>query len=237
MILTYGLIVYAMFLGTFLYAIGFAGNIVVPKGIDDGLEGPALTAILINVGLLSVFALQHSIMARPAFKRWWTTMVPKAAERSTFVLLTNLALCLIYWQWRPMLGVVWEIESGFAGSLLWLLFWVGWVLVLVSTFIIDHFDLFGVRQVVLHAQGQEYTHPKFKISVLYNRVRHPLLLGFMIAFWATPRMTVGHLLFAAVTTAYMLVAIQLEERDLVAVHGSDYEDYQRRVPMIIPRIR
>ena len=189
--------------------------------------------MIVNLLLLSVFAVQHSVMARLRFKRWWTTIVPEPVERSTFVLLTSLILLLIAWQWRPMTGVVWE-AGGTARALLYGLCGVGWVIVLYATMLIDHLDLFGVRQVLLHARGEEYTPVKFQMRSLYRWIRHPLLAGFMIAFWATPTMTTGHLLFAFTTTAYMLVAIQIEEQTLLAVHGSDYQQYRDRVSMLIP---
>lgn len=233
--LAYGLTCYVFFLFTFLYAIGFVGNIVVPKSIDSDTEGPIATAIIVNVILLGIFAVQHSGMARQGFKRWWSRFVPKPVERSTFVLITNLLLVLIYWQWRPMTGVIWEVDNAFGSAVLWGLFALGWALVLLSTFVIDHFDLFGMRQVMLYARGRADPSPEFKVTWFYKFVRHPLLLGFVIGFWATPTMTTGHLLFAIVTTGYILVAIRLEERDLITLFGDAYREYRQRVPMIIPR--
>jgi protein-S-isoprenylcysteine O-methyltransferase Ste14 len=235
--LVYGVLAYMIFLGTFLYMIGFVGNWVVPKSIDSGSAGPLGEALLINLALVGLFAVQHSVMARGGFKRHWIKLVPPPVERSTFVLITSLLLGLLFWQWRPMPGLVWEIE-GLAGRLgLWVLCAGGWGLVLLATFMIDHFDLFGLRQVHLHAQGKAYLPPTFKVSMIYGRVRHPLLLGFIIAFWATPQMTVGHLTFALATTVYMLIAIQIEERDLIRFHGDSYRHYRGKVPMLLPSFR
>lgn len=233
-VLVYGLVVYALFAGTFLYAIGFVTELLVPKTINSGTEVGPVRALLVNVLLMSLFAVQHSIMARQWFKKWWTRIIPPAAERSTFVLLTCVILGLLFWFWSPLPAVVWEVTHPVLAPALWVLCWVGWAIALASTCIIDHFDLFGVRQVVLYARGKPYLQSPFKVASFYRHVRHPLMLGFMIAFWATPHMTVGRLLFAAVTTAYMLVAIQLEERDLAKFHGDDYREYRRRVPMLIP---
>lgn len=232
--LAYGLLAYLVFFAAFLYAIGFVENMIVPKGIDAGVIVPTSNAIIINALLLSLFAVQHSIMARPAFKKWWTTIVPHPIERSTYVLLASLILLLMYWQWRPMPSIIWHIDAAWLRTLLFGISFLGWAIVLIATFLIDHFDLFGLRQVWLHFTGREYMHHQFAERSLYKVVRHPLMLGFIIAFWFTPDMTAGHLLFAGMTTAYILVAIRIEEHDLLGFLGEDYRHYQARTPMILP---
>lgn len=235
--LIYGVVAYVVFLASFLYAIGFVGGIYVPKSIDVGNVTALSIALPIDALLLAMFAVQHSVMARPAFKRVWTTIVPASVERTTYVLASSLVLILLFWQWRPMPTPVWQITNPAGQTVLYALFFAGWLLVLVSTFAIDHFDLFGLRQVWLNFRGVEYTHPPFSTSGLYRHVRHPIMLGFIIAFWAAPTMSVGHLLFALATTGYILIALQLEEHDLVQVLGDSYREYRRRVPMMLPRWR
>jgi len=230
----YGLLCYLLFFGTFLYAIGFIGNILVPKSIDSGRTGPLWEALFVDAGLLMLFAVQHSVMARPWFKRGWTRFVPKPAERSTYVLLSSLALLLLFWQWQPIGGTVWTVEQPVLRMVLYGFFALGWFLVLSSTFLINHFDLFGLRQVFLYLIGREYTDMKFRTPMLYKHVRHPLYLGWLFAFWSTPTMTLAHLVFAIATTAYIFIAIQLEEKDLVDAYGDQYRHYKKNVPMILP---
>ncbi len=230
----YGVCAYLLFLVAFLYAVGFVEGWIVPKAINDGARGPAAQAILVDVLLLAAFAIQHTIMARPAFKRGFAKIVPAAIERSTFVLAASALLCLLFWQWRPLPELIWHVEQPAIRALLVGLSVVGWGIVLYGTFIIDHFDLFGLRQVYLHLRGIPYTHVPFVERSLYRVIRHPLMAGFIIAFWATPDMTQGHLLFAAMTTGYTLFAIHLEERDLAAHFGDSYERYRARTSMLLP---
>ena len=232
-IFLYGTLGYVTFLATFLYAVGFIGNFAVPKSMDSAADGPWQAALLIDLGLLSLFALQHSIMARPAFKRLLTRIVPAQAERSTYVLASSLSLLLLFWKWRPLRGTVWEIQNNLGASLFYAAYAFGWVLVLLATVVINHFDLFGLRQVWLHLQGRPQSALKFATPLLYRVVRHPLYVGWIVVFWSTPVMSVTHLFFALTTTLYILVAIQLEERDLMAKHP-EYIDYRRQVPMIVP---
>lgn len=234
-ILAYGIMSYVIFLGVFLYAIGFVGNFATPTTLDGPATGSLWTALAWNVGLLTVFALQHSVMARPAFKRWWTQYVPQAAERSTYVLFSSLAMIAMFHCWQPLGGSIWNVTDPLGQAALYGIFALGWAVVLLSTFLINHFDLFGLRQVWLEFRGQPYTPLAFKTPWLYRYVRHPLYVGWLMVFWATPTMTAAHLLFAVMTTVYILVAIQLEERDLVDHLGEDYAQYRKRVPMLIPR--
>jgi methanethiol S-methyltransferase len=234
--LLYGIVAYAIFFATFLYMVGFVGNLIVPKSIDTGgiADAPLAQALLINVALLGVFAVQHSVMARPAFKRWWTRFVPKAAERSTYVLLTSAALILIFVHWRPMATpVVWHVD-GVAAITLIATHWAGWGILLISTFLLDHFELFGLKQVFMRMRGRELPAPVFRTPLFYRRVRHPIYLGILLAFWATPTMTAGHLLFAAGMSVYILIGVWFEERDLISLFGDRYRAYREQVGMLLP---
>ena len=230
----YGLACYALFFVTFLYAIGFVMDLGVPKTIDSGTVVPPAEALIVNLLLMAVFAVQHSVMARKQFKAWWTQFVPPQVERSTYVLLSSLALVLLFWQWRPMPVPVWQIADPYLAVAVTVLSFVGWLLVLTSTFLINHFELFGLQQVVNNLAGRSASAARFRTPLYYKFVRHPLYLGFIIAFWAAPTMTVGRLLFAAVTTAYIFIGIVLEERDLVELFGDEYRRYRQRVLMLVP---
>ncbi|HWR15759.1 MAG TPA: hypothetical protein VN577_13105 [Terriglobales bacterium] len=230
----YGVACYAVFFGTFLYAVGFIGNLFVPKSMDSRAETPFLHALVIDLLLLGVFAVQHSVMARPWFKKAWTKVVPEPAERSTYVLFSSLALILMFICWQPLGGSVWNIENHTGRALMYNVYFLGFGLVLISTFLINHFDLFGLRQVWLYLTGQPYTHLKFRTPLFYKYVRHPLYVGWFLTFWATPTMTITHLVFAIMTSAYILMAIRWEENDLIMVHGDKYAKYRESVPMLIP---
>lgn len=235
--LIYAAIAYVIFLATFLYLIAFVGDFpIVPRTVDRGPEAPAFLALVVNIGLIALFGVQHSVMARQGFKAWWTRIVPKPAERSTFVAITSMVLIALFVLWRPIGGTVWNVEANFGQMLLWALFALGWTTVLVSTFLINHFELFGLQQAWFHARGREAAAPTMRTPMLYKLVRHPLYTGFFLAFWATPHMTVGHLVLALGMSAYMLIAIGYEERDLIGMFGRDYEDYRGRVGMLIPRL-
>lgn len=229
----YGILCHGMFLALFFYLVGFLSNFQVPNSVDSGVEGPVGIALLVNLGLLALFGASHSIMARPTFKRSWTKLVPRPIERSTYVLVSNLVMAFLLWQWRPLPGVIWDVQAPAARTVLWVLFGLGWLLVFISSLLINHFDLFGTRQVWLHLRGKQYTPPKFGTPMLYRIVRHPIYVGWLLAFWMTPTMTLGHLVFSLGTGLYILIAIQLEERNLIEFHP-EYADYRRRVPMLIP---
>ncbi len=230
----YGLVAYLVFVGTFLYAIAFVGGFLVPTRLDGPPQGPLPEALAINAALLTLFAVQHSVMARRWFKERWTRIVPWAIERSTYVLFASLALLLLVWQWRPIGIGIWDVAHPAARAALWTLFGLGWATVFVVTFLINHFDLFGLRQVWLPLRGKPYTRIAFRTPLPYRYVRHPLYFGFLLAFWSTPTMTLAHLVFALATTAYIVLAIQFEEQDLVREHGQAYEEYRRTVPMLLP---
>ena len=230
----YGIVSYIVFFLSFLYAIGFVGNLLVPKSIDSGEVSAIVPSLIINIVLLSLFAVPHSVMARPAFKQWFTRFIPEVIERSTYVLVSSLLLFLLYALWQPMPDIIWNVESAIGSMILTGIFWLGWLVVLLSTFMVNHFDLFGLRQVYINFKGQEYSHLEFKVVGLYKMCRHPIMLGFIIAFWATPTMTTGHLLFTVMTTAYIFIALQFEERDMATFFGDVYKNYQKKVPMVFP---
>jgi methanethiol S-methyltransferase len=230
----YGIASYVVFFVTFLYAIGFVEGLIVLKTIDAGPVAPMMEALIVNLLLMSLFAVQHSVMARKQFKRWWTRFVPSSVERATYVLFASLALALLLWQWRPMPIVVWQITNPQIAIAVTVLSFIGWAIVLTSTFLINHFELFGLHQVANNLTGRSMPTPRFRTPLYYQFVRHPIYLGFIIAFWATPTMTIGHLLFAAVTTAYIIVGALLEEKDLIEMFGDDYRHYRKRVSMLIP---
>lgn len=232
--LLYGVFCYLVFFATFLYAIAFLGGFGVPRTIDSGVEGSIATALAINAGLLTLFALQHSIMARSWFKQAWTRIVPPAAERSTYVLFSSLALVLLFWQWRPIGGLVWQVDNEVARYAIYGVYAIGWILLLAATFLINHFDLFGLRQVYLHFVGKPYTGLPFRTPGMYRFMRHPIYFAWLCIFWATPRMTMAHLVFALATTGYILMAIPWEESDLIRIHGDDYRRYKQQVPKILP---
>ncbi|HMR98146.1 MAG TPA: NnrU family protein [Anaerolineales bacterium] len=232
-----GVVIYLLFLFTVLYGIGFVGNIFVPKGVDAGASSSVVSALLIDLALLALFGVQHSLMARPEFKNRWTQLVPEPLERSIYVLAASLSLLLLFWQWRPITYHIWNFQNGLMNAALIVLFWIGWIDVVFSTFLINHFDLFGLRQVYLYLRGIDYTPVSFKQPALYNYMRHPLMFAFLVAFWATPQMSIGHLLFAAGMTVIIVVGVAFEERDLLKAFGESYDQYRKQVSMLFPMPR
>lgn len=232
----YGAIAYLAFLGSFAYTIGFLAGLVVPKGVNDGVDGPVALAVAVDLALLSLFAVQHSVMARPWFKRAWTRIIPASAERSTFVLAASGVIALLLWQWRPLTDEVWSVGPEWARGLLWVLYAAGWTIVVASTFLIGHFDLFGLKQALARWRSQRYVEPGFRQPGLYRLVRHPIMVGFVIAFWAAPDMSIGRLLFAGVASAYIVVAVRFEEHDLRAQLGDSYDRYAQEVPRFVPHL-
>ncbi len=232
--LIYGVVAYGFTVVALLYLIGFVGNLIVPKSIDSGTAGPLLQSVVVNAMLIGLFAVQHSVMARQGFKRWWTRIVPPPVERSTYVLFASFALLILYWQWQPIPAPVWTVPNPAAAAALDGVFWLGWVVLVVATFLISHFELFGFAQVFAHLFGKQLPEAKFRAPLLYRHVRHPIYLGVLLAVWATPAMSVGHLLFAAMITGYILIGIQLEERDLIRQFGDQYRRYRQRAAMLVP---
>jgi protein-S-isoprenylcysteine O-methyltransferase Ste14 len=236
--LIFAILAYAIFFATFLYLIAFVGDLsIAPRTVDVGPDSPLAVAVAIDVALIALFGLQHSVMARQGFKRWWTRLVPWAVERSVYVLTASLALIILMSLWRPIDTIVWNVGDPLVSDLIWVVFWLGWGMVLLSTFLINHFELFGLQQAWFHARGREASPPEFRQPLFYRWIRHPLYLGFFMAFWAAPEMTAGHLLLAGGMSVFMLIAIQYEEKDLVALFGRDYEDYRQRAGMLLPRFR
>ena len=232
--LIYGVVAYGFTLVALLYLIGFVGNLIVPKSIDSGMAGPLLQSVVVNALLIALFALQHSVMARQGFKRWWTRIVPHSVERSTYVLFASFALLILYWQWQPIPALVWTVPNPTAAAVLDGIFWLGWVVLVASTFLLSHFELFGLAQVFARLFGKQLPDAKFRAPLLYRHVRHPIYLGVLLAVWATPAMSVGHLLFAVMNTGYILIGIQLEERDLIRQFGDQYRRYRQRAAMLVP---
>ena len=230
----YGVIAYGFTLFALLYLIGFVGNLIVPKSIDSGAAGPLLQSVIVDTMLIGLFAIQHSVMARQGFKRWWTRIVPPSVERSTYVLSASFALLILYWQWQPIPALVWTVHNPAAAAVLDSIFWLGWVVLVASTFLLSHFELFGLSQVFGRLFGKAPSDAKFRTPLLYRNVRHPIYLGILLAVWATPAMTAGHLLFAVVITAYILIGIQLEEHDLIEQFGDQYRRYRQHAPMLVP---